>query len=542
MKSKRILKNIGLIFGAIFLACFENITAQEVEITDSIPIKYSNTINIEDLKNHLFKLASEEFEGREACEKGQKKAAEYIANHFKNIGIPPLIDNSYYQKVPMVIKKNDDIFILIDKIKYQYLKDFYCFGFDDFSITDAQVEFLGYGINSAKYNDYRDYETTDTLEGKILMMIEKEPLNVRGISYLTDNNNVSDWTLNWRRKLEQAKFFNPAAIFIIEDSLKENIKKKNHFIESSQIRLENSKKQDEFPPVFFISSELANNILSENNTNISKIKKEISRSGKPITFSVQNTINISANNRDAKNVYSENVLGYIEGTDMKNELVIITAHYDHLGIKGKKIYFGADDDASGTTALLEIAEAFTIAKKEGYAPRRSVLVMPVTAEEKGLLGSKYYTENPVFPLENTIVNLNIDMIGRVDELHIKNPDYMYIIGADKLSTELHEINEKANSTYTKLELDYTFNSPDDPNRFYYRSDHYNFAQNNIPIIFYFNGVHDDYHKPTDTVDKINFEILQKRTQLIFFTAWTLANRPQRIIVDKTPKEKRDKKK
>ncbi|MEQ9443450.1 MAG: M28 family peptidase, partial [Cyclobacteriaceae bacterium] len=229
----------------------------------------------------------------------------------------------------------------------------------------------------------------------------------------------------------------------------------------------------------------------------------------------------------------ENVLGYVEGGDLKEEVVIVTAHYDHIGKQGEVINNGADDDGSGTVAVLEIAEAFAEAKKQGYGPRRSVLFMTVSGEEKGLFGSEYYTENPVFPLENTVANLNIDMVGRIDPTHASDSNYVYVIGSDRLSTELHQINEQVNNTFTKLDLDYRFNAANDPNRFYYRSDHYNFAKNNIPVIFYFNGTHADYHRPSDTVDKIQFDLLQKRAQLVFHTAWQLANQEQRITVDVT---------
>ena len=195
-----------------------------------------------------------------------------------------------------------------------------------------------------------------------------------------------------------------------------------------------------------------------------------------------------------------------------------------------EIFNGADDDASGTSAALEIAQAFMEAKKVGKGPRRSVLIMPVSGEEKGLLGSKYYTDNPIYPLKNTIANLNIDMIGRIDEFH-ENGDYVYLIGSDKLSTELHQISEKVNKDHFNIELDYTFNSEDDPNRYYYRSDHYNFAKNNIPVIFYFNGIHEDYHQPTDTAEKINYEKVEKISRLIFLTAWELANRDDRPKLD-----------
>jgi Zn-dependent M28 family amino/carboxypeptidase len=229
---------------------------------------------------------------------------------------------------------------------------------------------------------------------------------------------------------------------------------------------------------------------------------------------------------------SENVMAFIAGSEFPEEVIIISAHYDHLGKKGDLIYYGADDNASGTSAVLEIAQAFQEAKKSGYGPKRSILFLNLTGEEDGLFGSKYYVSHPVYPLEETVVDLNIDMIGRVDEKHKDQPDYLYLIGSDKLSKELHKLSEAINKDYFGLELDYTYNDEKDPNRFYERSDHYNFAKNNIPIIFYFNGAHEDYHKATDTPDKINYDLLAKRTKLIFYTAWEIANREFRITVDK----------
>lgn len=229
---------------------------------------------------------------------------------------------------------------------------------------------------------------------------------------------------------------------------------------------------------------------------------------------------------------SENVVAFIEGSEKPSEILVLTSHLDHVGMKGDQIFNGADDDGSGTVAMLEMAEAFQKAVNDGYRPKRSILFLHVTAEEIGLVGSRFYTENPIFPLENTVANLNTDMIGRRGYNKEDNDNYVYLIGSDKLSTELHELSEAVNEKYLQMELDYTYNDENDPNRFYYRSDHYNFAKNNIPIIFYFNGVHDDYHKPTDTPDKIDYELLEKRTKLIFLTAWEIANRENRPVVDK----------
>ena len=201
-----------------------------------------------------------------------------------------------------------------------------------------------------------------------------------------------------------------------------------------------------------------------------------------------------------------NVPFFIRGTSADSEVVVVTAHYDHLGLKNDTIFRGADDDASGTATVMELARVFVKARKEGHPPLRSILFMPVSGEEKGLLGSSYYTQHPIFPLNNTVANINIDMVGRTDPRHdsLGIREYVYIIGDDKLSTQLHDINVEMNKKYTQLDLDYRYNDKDDPNRFYYRSDHYNFAKNNIPVIFFFNGTHADYHKSTDTPDKICF--------------------------------------
>lgn len=229
---------------------------------------------------------------------------------------------------------------------------------------------------------------------------------------------------------------------------------------------------------------------------------------------------------------SENIWAYIEGSEKPNEVIVISAHYDHIGLQNGQVYNGADDDGSGTVALLEIAQAFKIAQKEGHGPKRSVLILHVTGEEHGLHGSRFYAENPLFPLANTITNINIDMIGRSDEFHTTSNNYVYLIGSDYLSTDLYNICEAANKDHINLFVDYKFNGKNDPNRFYYRSDHYNFAKNGIPSVFLFNGVHADYHQASDEVDKIEFDALTKRTQLAFAIAWELANRENRPVVDK----------
>lgn len=239
--------------------------------------------------------------------------------------------------------------------------------------------------------------------------------------------------------------------------------------------------------------------------------------------------------RGAK-TFNANVLGMVKGSTHPEEVLVITAHYDHLGVRGDKMYAGADDNASGVAALLEAAEAFALAVEQGSRPKRSVLFIALAAEEKGLIGSGYYTDvAPVFPMENTVVNLNMDMIGHLDDLHPKDPNFVSIVGSDWQSTELHNIHEKANENYTKLELDYTFNSKDHPERFFYRSDQYHFAKHGIPVIFYTSGDHKDYHKVSDVLDNIEYGRIEKVAKLVFHTAWGVANRDKRIIVDKSIK-------
>ncbi|SMP27661.1 M28 family metallopeptidase [Chryseobacterium profundimaris] len=228
---------------------------------------------------------------------------------------------------------------------------------------------------------------------------------------------------------------------------------------------------------------------------------------------------------------SENILAFIEGSEKPEEIVVVSAHYDHVGMQNGVVYNGADDDGSGTVAVMEIAKAFQAAKKAGKGPKRSILFLHVTGEEHGLFGSEYYTDNPVFPLASTVVDLNIDMIGR-DDPENRGKQYVYVIGSEMLSSQLKVINEEANKRTNNLELNYKYDDPKDPQRLYYRSDHYNFAKNNIPVAFFFDGIHEDYHQPTDDVEKIDYDLLAKRTQLVFTTAWEIANRPDRIIVDK----------
>ena len=473
---------------------------------DKTVIEYANTITASELKTHLTVLASDEYEGRETGKKGQKMTAEYLKNEFKKMGITPGNNGSYFQKFPLTeTSRKNGIFNFNNKI-YNYPTDFYYYqDYSDikgFNENKSNVISVSYGIKNKKRDDYTGLD----VKGKIVIIKVENPDDIK---------------FTWRQKLKVAKEKGVKYVFFISNKFEENQKRLHHYLTKSSVvlgdKLEEKEKFDNIP-FFFISQEFVNDLAinkkedSLKNLNYNKIK----------FFSTSNK----------KLIESSNVLGFIEGSDenLKKEIVILTAHYDHLGIINGVVNNGADDDGSGTVALLELAQAFQKAKNEGNGPKRSILIMPVSGEEKGLLGSQYYTENPVYKLKNTVVDLNIDMIGRIDKKHT-NENYVYLIGADKISQELHDVSEAANKTYSKLELDYTYNNESDPNRFYYRSDHYNFAKNGIPVIFYFTGVHEDYHKPTDDIEKIMFPKLEKITKLVFYTAWEIANKKERLKIN-----------
>ena len=232
-------------------------------------------------------------------------------------------------------------------------------------------------------------------------------------------------------------------------------------------------------------------------------------------------------------VWSENVAAFVEGSDLKDEVVVVSAHLDHVGDNGDgedAIYNGADDDGSGTVTVLEIAVAFQRAKEDGHGPRRSLLFLHVSGEEKGLLGSEYYADRePLVPMANTVADLNIDMIGPYDpERGFDTTDYVYIIGGDLISQDISDWNAAVNTaTGTDLLLSDRFNSPDDPNQFFRRSDHWNFGKYDVPFIFYFTGTHEDYHGVGDEPDKIDYDRMARIGRLIFGTAWEVANRDAR---------------
>lgn len=500
---------------------------------------FAATITAADMESYLTVLASDEFEGRETGTEGQRKAAEFIAAHLEKLGLPKVVEteegNSYFQKIAFTSEswKNGQIKLSVNGTNYRHLTDFYSFPSTNVSLDGelqmSQVVFLGYGIDDEKYSDYAGVDVKD----KIVMVYAGEPVNKRKKSHLTGSKeDRTAWTTDWRKKLDVAYQNGAKAVLIIDPEIRENISKYRPSLLSSEMKMgEGGNPEGRYSNNMFISSTVAKAIVGGKFDEFVKLRDGIKKKGKPASMTLPANV-VLRQQKNVKQLIGSNVLGFIEGTDekLKDEVLVISAHYDHLGKRGESIYNGADDNGSGTSAVMDIAEAFAKAKAEGKGPRRSVLCLFVSGEEKGLLGSEYYSEHPVFPLENTVADVNVDMIGRTDKYH-DDPNYIYVIGADRLSTQLHNINVAANAKYANLDLDYKYNADDDPNRFYYRSDHYNFAKKGIPSVFYFSGTHKDYHRTTDTVEKIMFDKMEKITHLIFYTSWELANRDERIVVD-----------
>jgi hypothetical protein len=503
---------------------------------------FAKGISANDLKSLVYALAADSMQGRETGEPGQQLAAQYIAQQFKEAGLPPKGDKGFFQKIFLQNVTWKDIAIKVGDQEFANRKDFYVYPTFSPDLPQLDIKefvFLGYGIEDPKYNDYGKTEVA----GKAVIIYYGEPLNKDGKSLLTGTEFRSNWSLDWRKKVQLAKEKGATAVFIIDQEFEESLKKNRKAISTNgwkPVGTGAEAMSNEFLPSAFISPALARAILGDKASKVEKELADLKDGGKFKPIKVKAKVQLRLD-KASQMLEGSNVLAVIEGTDekLKKEFVFVTAHYDHLGMSDSTvIYYGADDNASGTAGVIEIARAFAEAKKQGIGPKRTVVCMLVSGEEKGLLGSKYYTEFPLFPLDKTIVDINIDMIGRVDEKHKDNPDYIYVIGSDRISTHLHDINEMVNSEQTKLELDYKYNAKDDPNKFYERSDHYNFAEKGIPIIFYFNGVHPDYHRPTDTPDKLNYDVMAKRAQLAFFVAWEIANRQERII----PNVKQEKKK
>ncbi len=505
---------------------------------DKNAITYSKTITPERGKSHLSILASDEYEGRETGKKGAWMAADYIKKQFKSFGLTGPVKGGtdpYFQKVDLVSYEVTESVLSING-KAQGMNNFVIssngVSINGLNLTTSEVIFAGYGLTKDGYNDYDGINVQD----KVVMVFATGDPSGKA----PDQANMRAM-MQARQKMLTYLIQNKAkAILLIDPNTGKTP------AQSGRLMLKNKETLDALQkPVVYtaisISPAVADEILKVGGTSIEAAKKKIMESGKPSSQTIPVNLMVSAKKKETM-PRAENVLGFLEGSDpkLKNEILVVTGHYDHIGLvtdpnATDKVNNGADDDGSGTTGVLLLAEAFSKAKKAGKGPKRSILFMTVVGEEKGLLGSAWYGDNPVFPIASTITNLNIDMIGRGDDERPGDNNFIYIIGSNMLSDDLDRIGKKANADYVNITLDEKYNNRTDPQRFYYRSDHYNFAKFGIPVIFYFNGVHKDYHQPGDEVSKIDFPMLAKRAQLVYFTAWELANGANRPVVNKNDK-------
>jgi hypothetical protein len=499
-------KRCLLLFVLIYTSAFSQNTA----------LDFSNSISQDSIREYLYTLTADSMEGRETGKRGQRIAAEFIKSKYSSWGLRPMGDSivngsvgekGYFQNHSITPRANKGKNLVVKGKEFLFGRDFY---YSD-SKTDTLLNFNEFIFIGS---DSRKAMVSDKMAWPVILRSEKYK-NKNLVLFDADSASIPADLFN----PDQTSY--PSSVFIV--TTKQALRSQLHL---TKLRADNNNTH-----IFLITEDVADTLFKAGQYNKLKksfLKKSKVKSGK---FSCPVSIKRIA---VTEGMRGQNVVAFIPGTDRQNETVVVSAHYDHLGIRDSLIHPGADDDASGTSAVIEMARIFTKAQNQGRGPRRNILFLNVSGEEKGLLGSAWFVSNPTIPLQSIVADLNIDMIGRTDSIHdstgVKN--YVYVIGADKLSSELQQINENQNSLGPKLELDYKYNSPDDPNRFYRRSDHYNFAKNNIPIIFYFDGKHADYHKPSDTPDKINYELLTQRARLVFLTAWELANRNVRLVIDK----------
>lgn len=516
------MKYLLFIFLIVPISLFGQIGQSEEVEFDSIAAFYANKIDTNRIKSHLKILASDSLQGRKTGTTGQKMAADYISTYFAKLGLNNRVgvtsQKGYYQKFKLESYNYLDVILVIGGDTLSPLVDYYSTDIlNDTALTGKEIVFLGYGIDADEYSNY----PSEALAGKIGVMLVGEPMK-NGEYLLSGTTYPSKWSWSFEAKYRAAQEHGLAGIIIVNDEFDKALERVKPYLQ--KMRLRRMESDQENLPRFVVGPEVWPLLFPK--STFSRVKTELEEGEFNFRFRDKNKVNIYY--ADVETVPTANIYGFIRGTKFPKEAVFITAHYDHLGkSESGEVYNGADDNGSGTSAILELARVFKLAAQNGGTPKRTIVFMLMTGEEEGLLGSSYYAEHPFFPMDSTVADLNIDMIGRTDTYHLDDTvKYIYPIGSDMISHDLNQILEESNALYTHFELDYRYDDPNDPQRLYYRSDHYNFARNGVPVIFFFRGLHADYHKPTDTIDKIEFNTIKEVAKLVFYTAWELANRPE----------------
>ncbi|MEN8115508.1 MAG: M20/M25/M40 family metallo-hydrolase [Bacteroidota bacterium] len=501
--------------------------------------KELQTITESDLKAHLEFIASDYMQGRDFNTEtpGLEITADYLKTQCEKMGLKPG-GKDYFQSLEMVALKPDSentFMKLIDEEGNATLKDGDIFALGGSANGDTikgEIVFAGYGWydDKTKYNDTEGLDIKD----KIVLVMTRTP-------QLVSEDKKSDMSIEMKKMSKAVMGGAKALIFVPDptnpdDSWLESIKK---YATGGTYSLQGTKSR---PPMrlslLFGTEKLGDEIIKESGNTLSQIQKVINDSGEPKSFDVKN---VTANIQLAKkslSVDGKNVVAVIEGSDpvLKNECVLFTAHYDHVGMTSDgEVNNGADDNGTGTVALLEIAEAFQSMKKK---PKRSIVFAWVTAEEKGLIGSDYYSQNPVIPLENTVVDINLDMVGRSAEKEpekgaelnksLAGPNGLYIVSGNQ-SSELMKISDAVCKDLGLIPSDELTKS------FLTRSDYYHFYKNGVPILGLSTGLHEDYHKPTDELDKIDYNKMKRIADYCFLVANKVANQKKRIVVDNPAK-------
>jgi len=524
---------LGLSCALFFLTITLNAQSSVSSYENGSVYHYSQFITKADIKKHITLLASDSLEGRAFGTKGAFKASEYIASQLRYENINAKGDRGTYFQ-PMVITKwmreKSDFHILNQSgsTKFEMVsgKDF-TYNIADLGTTTNlsgdHLMFAGFGIMDEKYNDYQYAQ----VRNEVVMFLEGEP-SKDGKYIISGTNQPGKWSKDLKAKIEVAVQKGARAVFILVDSTRFAYRTKEQL--ATNIIYKDVLKQNYPIPVIRINKNaLAQMLLPREykriNKYISNAQKGKISSNYISSFFKVNLVSSSTQIRD------RNVVASIEGTDpeLKNEYIVVSAHYDHIGIINGEIYNGADDNGTGTSALLTLAKAMKALQDNKFVFKRSVLFLFCTGEEVGLIGSKYYTENPIVPLKDTKIEINIDMIGRNDEDHEANENYVYVIGSDKINPLLDRVIRENNSRSVNYKLDYTYNDLNHPLRLYYRSDHYNFAELGIPSVFFFGGFHKDYHQATDDTYLINTTKVEDITKLVYFTVIDLANQPGEIL-------------
>ena len=507
-----------------------------------------NAITSSDLESHVSFLASPLLKGRRNGSDEIEIAAKYIATQARLLGLKPANANSYFQhykvneklidheKTQILVLDGENDTVRLSEPIFQLLPQ----GPSDFSI-EGEVVFAGYGIRNDKYN-YNDLSGI-AAEGKFLLIMNRSPSSPDGKKFFFEG---ADWSSfrNVEAKLSTLLYSKAKGILVVMDpksgfrSFDEQYPGISGQLSSTLSLIGEKTIVMDFPGmprIIFVHRNVADRLLEGTGKSLEELQKEIDAELKPQSFVISDRkISITEVSVTREKLFN-NVVAYIEGRDnnLKDEYIIFSAHYDHIGQQGGVINAGADDDASGCAALLSIAEAFQTLDQK---PLRSILFLWVSGEELGLFGSKSYVSNPLIPLKNTVANLNMDMIGRVkseadstEETPMSGPETVFVITGNQ-SKELVRIADEVDKK-SDLDFDYGLSGRTHPLQLFRRSDHFNFVKNDIPVLFFTTGLHTDYHSPGDVTEKLDFKKMELVTRTMFEIGFTVANKKQRIITD-----------